>query len=104
MDAMAAADECRARRTAKPCGPDAPTLASSLQLMNCRRRWLPSPAHRGERGISRNTIAQGMPDVLAEPVVTAACFPCCRRAMGAASARHSLRPPYFGATFHVSLG
>jgi hypothetical protein len=33
-----------------------------------------------------------MPDVLAGPVVTAACFPCCRRAMGAACTRHSLRP------------
>src|SRR6185437_13110187 len=27
------------------------------------------------------------------PVVTAACFSICRRAMGAASIRHSLRPP-----------
>ena len=31
-------------------------------------------------------------DVSAEPVVTAACFLCCRRAMGAASSRHSPRP------------
>ncbi len=29
---------------------------------------------------------------LAEPVVTAACFFCCRRAMGAACTRHSLCP------------
>jgi hypothetical protein len=28
----------------------------------------------------------------AEPVVTAACFFCCRRAMGEAITRHSLRP------------
>jgi hypothetical protein len=28
------------------------------------------------------TIAQGMPDDLAEPVVTAACFFFCRRAAG----------------------
>jgi hypothetical protein len=33
-----------------------------------------------------------MPDDLAEPVVTAACFLCCRRAMGEAFTRHSLRP------------
>jgi hypothetical protein len=33
-------------------------------------------------------------DVSAEPVVTAACFLCCRRAMGAASSRPSLRPLY----------
>jgi hypothetical protein len=37
-------------------------------------------------------IAQGMPVDLAEPVVTAACFFCCRRAMGEAITRHSLRP------------
>ena len=38
------------------------------------------------------TIAQGMPVDAAEPVVTAACFFCCRRAMGEAITRHSLRP------------
>ena len=43
--------------------------------------------------------------VSAEPVVTAACFPCCRRAMGAACTRHSLRPPCFrGAKINASLG
>jgi hypothetical protein len=36
-----------------------------------------------------------MPVVLALPVVTAACFFCCRRAMGAACIRHSLRPLMF---------
>jgi hypothetical protein len=38
------------------------------------------------------TIAQGMPVDPAPPVVTAACFFCCRRAMGEAFTRHSLRP------------
>src|SRR5258707_1026593 len=38
------------------------------------------------------TIARGMPVDPAEPVVTAACFFCCRRAMGEAITRHSLRP------------
>ncbi len=33
-----------------------------------------------------------MPVVSAEPVVTAACVFCCRRAMGAACTRHSPRP------------
>src|SRR5882672_9516366 len=41
------------------------------------------------------TIAQGMPVDLAKPVVTAACFSCCRRAMGEAITRHSLRPLRF---------
>jgi hypothetical protein len=58
------------------------------------RRWQPSDGHRGERDITRNTIAQGRPDDLAEPVVTAACVFCCRRAMGAACTRPSLRPLY----------
>jgi hypothetical protein len=55
------------------------------------------PGPRGERAGNRNTIAQGRPDDLAEPVVTAACFFCCRRAMGAACTRPSLRPLYFEA-------
>jgi hypothetical protein len=37
-------------------------------------------------------IARGMPDDLAEPVVTAACFLFCRRAMGEAFTRHSPYP------------
>src|SRR5689334_6110743 len=45
-----------------------------------------------ESTYKRRSIAQGMPDDLAEPVVTAACFLCCRRAMGEAFTRHSLRP------------
>ena len=60
-----------------------------------RRRRLSSPALRGEREAAVKTIAQGMPVVPVLPVVTAACFFCCRRAMGAACIRHSLRPPDF---------
>ena len=57
--------------------------------------WLTSPVHQGERGAAVKTIAQGMSVVSAEPVVTAACVSCCRRAMGEASTRHSLRPSEF---------
>jgi hypothetical protein len=53
------------------------------------------PGSQGERDISVKTIAQGMPDDLAEPVVTAASFFVCWRAMGEAVARHSLRPLRF---------
>jgi len=42
-----------------------------------------------------NTIAQGMSVDPAKPVVTAACFFCCRRAMGEVVTRHSLRPHFF---------
>src|ERR1700743_3835759 len=65
-DAKAAAatpDERRGPRTAKSCGPDAPTLAST------RRRCLRiapgmvarKPGHQGEREGNRKTIAQGRP-------------------------------------------
>jgi len=36
-------DEWRARRTAKSCGSDAPTLASSLRRQSRKRRWQKSP-------------------------------------------------------------
>jgi hypothetical protein len=51
------------------------------------------PGPQGERDMSVKTIMQGMPGDPAEPcMVTAASFSFCRRAMGAASFRHSLRP------------
>src|SRR5690349_22866621 len=53
------------------------------------------PGSQGERAIRRKTIAQGMPDDLADPVVTAASFSYCWRAMGEAFTRHSLRPLLF---------
>ena len=74
-----------------------PTLRSSLAMMLCitQATGARKPGPRGDRDISRKTIAQGMPDDPAEPVVTAACFFCCRRAMGEAFTRHSLRPLRF---------
>jgi hypothetical protein len=91
------AGRARPVRTAKSCGPDLPTLGSSRRKMIRRRRWLKSPVHRGEREISRKTIAQGMSDRFDVPVVTNACaFYTARAATGAPSIRHSLRPPYSG--------
>jgi hypothetical protein len=43
VDAGGASDESAALRTAKSCGPDAPTLASSLARRRARRRWQTSP-------------------------------------------------------------
>ena len=43
MDAGGAADESVILRTAKSCGPDAPTLASSVAEVSARRRWQTSP-------------------------------------------------------------
>ena len=63
-----------------------------LRDVFAERWWLTSPVHQGERGAAVKTIVQGMPVDPAKPVVTAACFFCCRRAMGEAITRHSLRP------------
>jgi hypothetical protein len=88
------------KRTAKSCGSGAPKQA--LRSRRCSRvlrvtvatkRWSPRRAR-----ITRKTIAQGMPVDPALPVVTAACFFCCRRAMGEVVTRHSLRPLHFGGT------
>ena len=82
-------------RTAKSRGPDAPTLASSPGgRFPSKATGAIKPGTPGRSRISRNTIAQGMPVDPAKPVVTAACVFCCRRAMGEAITRHSLRPPY----------
>ena len=89
---VGAADERRAMRTAKSCGPDPPTLGSSLAVMIRKATVAKKPGTPGRARISRKTIAQGMPDDPAKPVVTAACVFCCRRAMGEAITRHSLRP------------
>src|SRR6185437_1115196 len=94
MDAGGLTRRVRPKRTAKPRGPVPPTLGASPETMIFRRRRLSSPVLRGDRGISRNTIARGMPVDPAEPVVTAACVFCCRRAMGEALTRHSPRPLY----------
>jgi hypothetical protein len=86
------------KRTAKPCGPGLPTLRLSQREMISLMTGARKPGPRGERDISRKTIAQGMPDDPAEPVVTAASFFCCWRAMGEALTRHSLRPLVYRGT------
>src|SRR5262245_59482800 len=89
------------KRTAKPRGPDPPTLGSSLQDGDVgpngpdttQATVARKPGHRGERGVSRKPIAQGMPDCFGEPVVTNSCaFYVAHEAAGASITRHSLRP------------
>ena len=77
-------------RTAKSCGPDAPMLASSLR-QHPQATVATKPGHRGEREISRKTIARGRPVDSVEPVVLPPCF-FCTGPMGAIGARPSLRP------------
>jgi hypothetical protein len=53
MDVSGAADESAILRTAKSCGPDAPTLASSFTEEIFREATVTKkPDHRGEREIS----------------------------------------------------
>src|SRR5260221_3998883 len=79
-------------RTAKSCRSDAPMLASSLRE-EAQATVSNKPGHRGEREVSRKTIARGMPGETGVTVVTMlVClfyFAC--EAAGASSARHSLR-------------
>ena len=84
-------------RTAKSCGPDAPTLASSLAEAIPQATVAKEPGHRGEREVTVKTIAQGMPVDGVVPVVTnSSCFlTFAREAMGAARTRYSLRPLSF---------
>jgi hypothetical protein len=79
-------------RTAKSCGPDASTLASSWRSDLLATVTI-KPDHRGEHEVSRKTIARGMPGVSGVTVVTnARVYYTTRAAAGAPGARHSLRP------------
>jgi hypothetical protein len=81
-------------RTAKSCGPDAPTLASSFAKQFARRRWQQSPVTGESTEETVKTIAQGRPGETGEPVVTMlVCFiHFAREAAGATGTRLSLRP------------
>src|SRR5580704_7572051 len=84
---------------AKACGPGLPTLRPSTRAYDARGRMgARKPGSQGERAISVKTVAQGMPDDLAEPVVTAACLLFCRRAMGCG------QHPAFPAPSHLEEG
>src|SRR6478736_1664360 len=65
VDAAASGEQMQAgrmtlMRTAKSCGSDAPGLASSLRE-EAQATVATKPGHRGEREVSRKTIAQGRP-------------------------------------------
>jgi hypothetical protein len=57
-------------RTAKSCGPDASTLASSWQNFILLMTVTNKPDHRGDHEVSRKTIARGMPGDSGVTVVT----------------------------------
>src|SRR6266404_1443142 len=86
------------KRTAKSCRSGAPMLASSLR-QEAQATVSNKPGHRGEREVSRKTIARGMPgDFRCDRGDYArVLFYFAREAAGASSARHSLRPLLLGA-------
>ena len=82
-------------RTAKACGPVPPTLGSTPGQKPGGRR-LESPVLRGERAISRKPLRRECRMI--RPCLTNLWAPFLfspRGLSGAASARHSLRPPAF---------
>jgi hypothetical protein len=82
------------KRTVKPCGPVPPDAGDNLRVTSPGGWRLASPVLQGERGISRKTIVQGMPDCFGVPVVTTRVLSTfVREAAGATNTRHSLRPP-----------
>jgi len=85
------------------CPPDA---GVKFAEMISERRRLSSPVLRGEHGVSRQTIVQGMPDCSALPVVTllVCFFHFANEAAGAAGTRHSLRPRSSEGHDDASLG
>src|ERR1700728_4920892 len=101
MDADGATDESAMLRTAKSCGPDAPTLASSVAEVSARRWWQTSPVTRESAEQAVKTIARGMPGDSGVTVVTNACaFYQCARGCGRAE-RPAFPAPLLGV--HCSL-
>jgi hypothetical protein len=93
-------------RTAKPCGPDAPTLASSWRRKSSagdggKKARSPGRARRKPLTPSR----AGMPGDSGATVVTNACvYYSTHAAAGASGTRHSPRPPFQGGRFLQQLG
>jgi hypothetical protein len=82
MDALAALRTNGTEADAKACGPGLPTLRPSRAVTSRATTRARKPGSRGERAISVKTIAQGMPDDLAEPAVPSPCFFIRTGAMG----------------------
>jgi hypothetical protein len=86
-------------RTAKSCGPDAPTLASSRRDFFRRRQRQTSPVAGESTKETVKTIARGMPDVSGATVVTNACaFYHCARGCGRAERPAFPAPSAIGGT------
>ena len=94
MDTDGAEDDRRLRWTAKSCGPDAPTLASSWRV-NRKRRWQTSMVTGESTKETVKTIACGNAGFFrwtCGDYARVLCFTFAREAAGALGARHSPRP------------
>ena len=83
-----------------------PDAGIKFAKMNCERWWLSSPAHRGEREISRKPLRREGRIASAEPVCSCAlCYVYfARETAGAARTRSSLRPPFSEGHRFAKLG
>jgi hypothetical protein len=104
-------------RTAKSCGPDAPTLVSSFveacrpyraRTFHIRKTTVAKePGHRGARHTPLKPLRAGMPGDSGVLVVTRALLPLqsAHEAAGAAGTRHSPRPLFSrGRKINAQLG
>ena len=92
-----AARRAAGARTVKPCGPDPPTLGSSLPMMSGRRRGLTSPVPRGERGEAVKPLRRECRMSSALPVYLVCTLPLsAHKLAGAAEHRHLPAFPFFG--------
>ena len=92
-------------RTAKPCGPDASTLAFKSRASEREVTVTNKPDHRGERGISRKAITQGMPGASAELVCSCAHpLLLCARDRGCSAHPAFPAPSGFEGERYASLG
>jgi len=107
VDAELAKDERKRPRTAKPCGPDTPTLVSSCAEVSAWRRWQESPV-TGESAEETVTPSRREGRIAsAEPVCSCASFyvQLAHETAGAACTRSSLRPlPLTRAKVQATLG
>ena len=96
-------DEQRLMRTEKSCGPDASTLASSLQLRRCKRRWQKSRSPGRSRRKPLKPLRAGMPGDFRCDRCEYSCAFCtttfAHEAAGALGTRHSRAPSLWGRTF-----
>src|SRR3984893_18827673 len=106
LDAGGATDERTDGRTAKTCGPDAPTLASSWRI-NPHNDGGKKADHRGERGISRKPLPAGLSGDfrwLAVNTRVHTCYPMRTRGCGCIGRPAFPTPSVFRAEIIANLG